>query len=57
MGDSFDFTRLGAPDWALDDLADYVVDRHHRYVQGAIPRCVRRWRSPWTGGARPMRPC
>lgn len=37
MGDSFDLTRLGAPDWALDDLADHIVDRHHRYVQGAIP--------------------
>ncbi len=37
MGDAFDFTRLGAPDWALDDLANHIVDRHHRYVQGAIP--------------------
>jgi len=33
----FDFSRLEAPVWALDDLADYIVDRHHRYVQGAIP--------------------
>ena len=37
MGDAFDFARLDAPDWALDDLADHIVDRHHRYVQGAIP--------------------
>ena len=37
MGDSFDETRLGPPEWALDDLADHIVDRHHRYVQGAIP--------------------
>ena len=36
-GDSFDLSRLGAPTWALDELADYIVDRHHRYVQGAIP--------------------
>lgn len=33
----FDFSRLEAPVWALDDLADFIVDRHHRYVQGAIP--------------------
>jgi len=33
----FDFSRLEAPLWALDDLADYIVDHHHRYVQGAIP--------------------
>jgi len=33
----FDLARLGPPNWALDDLADYIVDRHHRYVQGAIP--------------------
>lgn len=37
MSGTFDFSRLGAPDWALDDLADHIVDRHHRYVQGAIP--------------------
>jgi regulator of cell morphogenesis and NO signaling len=37
MGDAFDLSRLDAPHWALDDLADYIVDRHHRYVQGAIP--------------------
>ena len=37
MGDAFDVTRLDAPNWALDDLADHIVDRHHRYVQGAIP--------------------
>lgn len=36
-GDTFDLARLGAPFWALDELADYIVDRHHRYVQGAIP--------------------
>lgn len=33
----FDLTRLNAPHWALDELADHIVDRHHRYVQGAIP--------------------
>jgi regulator of cell morphogenesis and NO signaling len=37
MGTTFDLQRLGPPDWALDELADYIVDRHHRYVQGAIP--------------------
>jgi regulator of cell morphogenesis and NO signaling len=37
MGDSFDLTRLDGPDWALDELADHIVFRHHRYVQGAIP--------------------
>jgi regulator of cell morphogenesis and NO signaling len=37
MDGSFDLTRAGAPEWALDDLADHIVDRHHRYVQGAIP--------------------
>jgi regulator of cell morphogenesis and NO signaling len=33
----FDLSRLDAPNWALDELADHIVDRHHRYVQGAIP--------------------
>lgn len=33
----FDLSRLNAPNWALDELADHIVDRHHRYVQGAIP--------------------
>jgi regulator of cell morphogenesis and NO signaling len=33
----FDLTRVGPPEWALDELADYIVDRHHRYAQGAIP--------------------
>lgn len=37
MGEAFDLTRLGEPEWALDALADHIVDRHHRYVQGAIP--------------------
>jgi len=37
MSDTFDLTRLGPPHFALDELADYIVDRHHRYVQGAIP--------------------
>jgi regulator of cell morphogenesis and NO signaling len=37
MADTFDLSRLGPPDWALDELADHIVDRHHRYVQGAIP--------------------
>ena len=33
----FDLSRLDAPNWGLDELADHIVDRHHRYVQGAIP--------------------
>lgn len=33
----FDLSRIGPPHWALDELADHIVDRHHRYVQGAIP--------------------
>jgi len=37
MAESVDVARLGPPEWALDELADYIVDRHHRYVQGAIP--------------------
>jgi len=37
MSDTFDLTRLGPPHFALDELADYIVDRHHRYVQGASP--------------------
>jgi regulator of cell morphogenesis and NO signaling len=33
----FDLSRLNPPNWGLDELADHIVDRHHRYVQGAIP--------------------
>ena len=50
MVESFDLSRIGPPEWALDDLADYIVDRHHRYAQGAIPalrdclaRAIDRW--------------
>lgn len=46
----FDLSRVGPPEWALDELADHIIDRHHRYVQGAIPalrdglaRAVDRW--------------
>jgi regulator of cell morphogenesis and NO signaling len=37
VAEGFDLARLGAPHWALDELADFIVERHHRYVQGAIP--------------------
>jgi regulator of cell morphogenesis and NO signaling len=50
MAGSIDRARLGPPDWALDDLVDHVIDRHHRYAQGSIPalrdalaRAAERW--------------
>jgi regulator of cell morphogenesis and NO signaling len=50
MADGFDPARAGPPDWALDELADYIVDRHHRYAQGAaaairqsLARAAERW--------------
>ena len=57
MADSFDLARLAPPTWALDELADYIVDRHHRYVQGAIPAlrlALQRASDRWGTGHAPL---